>query len=684
MNKYNSEWMYAGIVFVVAIVAVIMMVGQNSGFSFGEGSNLLGGAASIKCTDTDGGNNFFVKGTVTRGTTSRTDSCSGKNVVEYYCEAGKIKRTSNACADGCKLGACISTISTVSESSQGYVLRDGETQTYTLNGRDYEVTAVFISTPIVGVKVGLDAPLNDRDVISDPIIIDPKTATAKLSVNGQMTKELGIGYSQIMGGNIKITVKNIVASAIEGSVTFSLEQVAVAMDDLSYYPSQYFASGAFDGKIVVGQIAPTSDVVAAIDIAASLQNGSNGTFPVGIAVLDVDVPNPYILNLISVGNPCNNKVTAKLMGNPDHCLQGFSAGHGIIKLFSNNGKTQIVVAGYGNDDTLVTARVLADYDDYQLKGKLCGVRVYDLNTLEVSCEQTTPETCTDSDFGADYYLKGNTEYGELFNWTDYCSGSQLSEYYCGNIVTDNGYFLLKTPSAAVELRYMSYNAADRTVTIKVLYSGSYITVSVAPDNSFEFVYGGVGYSFQIVPVSSSIINIRAVGATKIILYQLYNCPNGCSNGACLNYTNYTYTKVLEIMNLGSTSNPNAGSALLYGDISKMRDYAASGKRFHVKATVTHYPNNAVYKLVGEPNMVFDCAAYDYSPKTGSVYGGWITCNKIKQTITGSYSSAELWFSLPMSNIYAGQTVIATTKLYTNGVYKVDDSLFVNRAAIYTY
>jgi hypothetical protein len=868
-------------------------------------------------------------------------------------------------------------------------LRDGETKTYTIEGKDYEVTSVFISP---------DSP-----------------NTAKLLVNGVMTKELTAGKIQFMSSNIVVGVYNIRTCSLTNN------------DDLSYYPSQYFDSQAFTGKIVVGKLASTSDVVAAIDIAASLQNGSNGTFPVGMAVLDSDISNPFTLNLISVGSPCVNMVTAELMGNPAQCSEGFSEGKGIIKLLSNNGKTQIIVAGYSDQDTLGTAYVLADYKHHNLKGKLCNVRIYDLNTLEVNCgseptacvpeggslgaviannnkeccpglvavippgivgtrgtcqkptvctdsdggknykmlgttttngfsqsdncktdkktlrefycsdgivlqserfilktssetktiifssynindntviltdastlinttisvapnnqfeliisgetylfelltthkkgagikaigntiiapfEKYTcpngcsngacnPTNCTDSDGGENYYLKGHISgampegfisedqcvspegrlreticvngYGSSklhdcpngcsngacinstinqscydsdrgknyylkgtvsnkgLTATDECAGVKIKEFYCmQNTIKNNEYFILKTSTGKKELRYISYSSSDNTVTIKDISTGAMMETSVF-NNQFELIIGGIIYKFQTVNENGQ-TNIKPTEETTTIPYEEYSCPsgcsngacinqtnttactdtdggknyfvkgtvtgkanwaggpnsvtvsdccvkdgttggeclstsntlneaycsdvtiawdthvcpNGCSNGACINSTNYSYTKVLEIVNLGSVSSPNTGSALLYGDISKMRDYAVSGKKFRIEATISHYPNNLQYKLNGEPNMVFDCDSYDYSPKTGSVYGGWITCTKKKISNTSPYDTAMVGFSLPISNIYAGQSVLATVKLYSGSVYKFDDSLFVNRATIYTY
>lgn len=62
------------------------------------------------CTDSDGGVNFNVQGTVTIGGQSYTDVCSTSNLVtEYYCNATSpvgYSASTGYCGSGCFNGAC--------------------------------------------------------------------------------------------------------------------------------------------------------------------------------------------------------------------------------------------------------------------------------------------------------------------------------------------------------------------------------------------------------------------------------------------------------------------------------------------------------------------------------------------------------------------------------------------------
>jgi hypothetical protein len=64
------------------------------------------------CTDSDGGLNYGVKGTATKGGTSITDSCySPAHVYEMYCSGNELASGVYACPSGttCSDGACIAT-----------------------------------------------------------------------------------------------------------------------------------------------------------------------------------------------------------------------------------------------------------------------------------------------------------------------------------------------------------------------------------------------------------------------------------------------------------------------------------------------------------------------------------------------------------------------------------------------
>ncbi|MAE13355.1 hypothetical protein CMO92_02210, partial [Candidatus Woesearchaeota archaeon] len=105
---------------------------------------------------------------------------------------------------------------------------------------------------------------------------------------------------------------------------------------------------------------------------------------VGAAVLDVDAPAVGSKPLIVVGGPSINTVAAELMGNPtqEEVLELFSAGKAVIKLYETD--NALLVAGYEALETQGAARVLANYDEYELTGSEVEVVVPSLTDLSVT------------------------------------------------------------------------------------------------------------------------------------------------------------------------------------------------------------------------------------------------------------------------------------------------------------
>lgn len=127
-------------------------------------------------------------------------------------------------------------------------------------------------------------------------------------------------------------------------------------------------------------------VTAGVVTSSKVGSGGGEAFIInkastGIAVLDKDVTLGRG-NLIVVGGPCVNTIAQELMGDPETCSEGFSAGKAVIKLYEP--KNALLVAGYGWQDTLGAAYVLADYDQYDLSGIEMEVTVADLDTITVS------------------------------------------------------------------------------------------------------------------------------------------------------------------------------------------------------------------------------------------------------------------------------------------------------------
>ena len=96
-------------------------------------------------------------------------------------------------------------------------------------------------------------------------------------------------------------------------------------------------------------------------------------------VLDTEVSNKAADNLILVGGPAVNKLSAEFLGltYPAYGADsGISSGEAILSLKENGNKVAMVVAGYESGDTVRASRVLRDYSAYKsnLKGSEVTVK----------------------------------------------------------------------------------------------------------------------------------------------------------------------------------------------------------------------------------------------------------------------------------------------------------------------
>ncbi|GEM_PF-2904045 len=119
--------------------------------------------------------------------------------------------------------------------------------------------------------------------------------------------------------------------------------------DLANYPGIFTSYGNFDAVIVVGNRAPASDAIAQSSLIQFFGSYLGKTL-IGKAKLSSEISS-LDQNIISIGNPCNNPVSAQIMGNPQPCDKGIEPGKAVIALYDYKGYSHLVVAGYSDKGT---------------------------------------------------------------------------------------------------------------------------------------------------------------------------------------------------------------------------------------------------------------------------------------------------------------------------------------------
>jgi hypothetical protein len=152
--------------------------------------------------------------------------------------------------------------------------------------------------------------------------------------------------------------------------------------DLTWY---YSATGVLMTKTAPSGSPPEFDWSSpdkAREVSAYVTSGSTQTvssasgdlMPVTVVdatKLDSEIASVDAQNLIVVGGPCVNSVSAELLGSPSDCTEGFTPGRARVKLFEHaNGNMAMLVAGFSGQDTRLAGRVLA-----HRSGELTGMEV---------------------------------------------------------------------------------------------------------------------------------------------------------------------------------------------------------------------------------------------------------------------------------------------------------------------
>lgn len=103
-----------GVVVVSAVICALIVGGK------------VQAQTNFVCTDTDGGRNYNVKGTVKDNVRPAdyiaslyTDSCSGSSLVEWECLGGQMAAVRYTCPNGCKDGACLKEVQHVCTDTDG-------------------------------------------------------------------------------------------------------------------------------------------------------------------------------------------------------------------------------------------------------------------------------------------------------------------------------------------------------------------------------------------------------------------------------------------------------------------------------------------------------------------------------------------------------------------------------------
>jgi len=436
------------------------------------------GACVVGCIDRDGGQNYYIKGSITGFNSDypeslkAVDTCYNSNTLkEHFCGKlngiidGSIETINVNCANGCSDGACIADC-TDTDNGRNYYVK-GEITGELVSGpgspsadmclNEIKLRELFCNSNSKGEPRLYECPNGCNDGACRCDIIDTlaegksKTYTVKgtdyninaivitdmypykvkFKVNGYNTDTMQVGdrFKLADGAELAVTKLNP-AETTPDYVTFCLNGKQSEIEPMfENYPDFLIKDNKLDAITVIGNGAPAVDSIAATDILLGLRYYNDGqtmhTIDIPAAVLSSEVSNPRAQNMILIGRPTKY---AGSESNPlidDFSIPSLDYGEGLLKISDNGDYVALIVTARDKEGIIKVAQYLKNYNDHTAILKGTEVRIN---------YETSEPTCTDSDSGRDYYKKGYTINENGVRDDDVCmsdpEGKILNEYYC--------------------------------------------------------------------------------------------------------------------------------------------------------------------------------------------------------------------------------------------------------------
>ena len=216
-------------------------------------------------------------------------------------------------------------------------------------------------------------------------------------------------------------------------------EAAPAAQSLEAYPFPFIYNGIADVTIIYGEGSSNENsYILAVGLftkdLASVLSEQTKTVPLfDVAMTDTEAAAQRPLtNLIIIGSPEVNRFAALMTGMSYPATKaeissrlGYQEGEALLRLYSspyNPSKVALLVSGWDGIGTKASAKALIE-KTVDFGGKTEAILLTGAEEAQL--------TCTDSDSGKDYYVKGTVTDIDG-NGTDYCSGANdLTEYFCG-------------------------------------------------------------------------------------------------------------------------------------------------------------------------------------------------------------------------------------------------------------
>jgi len=515
----NKQYSFAliAIVAIVAIVGIVMMF-MNANPMLGtsvstsesaEQESLLGAAAATACKDSDGGKNYGLKGTVTKGTNKVTDYClaDGKRIIEYYCANTTISSVTYDCRNVgkvCSNGACVKP----PVCGNGMIETGEECDSSNLNGQTC-ISKGFTSGTL---KCTAGCLFDTTQCI---------TSSPPFGNLDSVTCDKIGGWAKDPDWNNGISIHFYLDYPSGQGPALTGTSADKARADLCNNPS-IGCNHAFDYVFTADDKNKLVDGNGHKIYAYALGKNASGAD---------DGINAEISASPKTFGPCNLISCTDSDGGRNYYVKGTTKGPWAGNI---NGPidTQVDVC-VGNTLQEFFCDQSSPTDPSSPKGIAQTGYNCPYGCSNGAC--TIPLWCNDTDGGRNYEIVGTT-FGNYGQVTDTCAGSNnINEYYCGNDIIKRQSFFMGPSNS--EFMYMAYSPTSKIVTFEEKLAGTSLW-DVNSDGYFTIITGGKEYLFRVLNMSYGSSPVQSVDI--LTLKEKATCSSGaCSNGACLTPVNET-------------------------------------------------------------------------------------------------------------------------------------------------
>ncbi len=505
-----------------------------------------GGITNQTCTDSDNGRYYDRKGNVsvcTYGASSGgcsliADSCSGNLLTERYCSGNEAAYESYNCPYGCSDGRCLSTDDYCGNNacdSETRILKGGESLYVTVMKSAYNVTFVGASSATQGVvKVGTDSKSLNKGTVSSVggLIVYLKDLSFMSSTDQEKnTVTLVLGENEIhCSKDCKSVNQTQICTDSDGGKNYY--QYGSAKECTSSISGNSGGGGCIEKKDFCSgdqlyEYYCTSDNIATAETYRCESGCSNGA-----CIIQNNVPNSIIINgkweyvndsvkvkefgygghplliFTDDGSPTDFEFTVKIIGNGEV---------GICGRMDNNGKGYCLSRGWGGADNIV----ISEYTGYPYNpGFIKGGPSVNTGNVTYLKLKMQGATVSGRAWGEGEQEPANDMVAATSSAFDKTGHVGFYTYYSAA--------QFRTQSLALLTRNQTQTCTD-TDGGKDYYTRG----SVSACSSSSGTGGGSGTcTFGTDSCNENKLLEGYCDGNKVAT-ENYNCPNGCSDGACI-------------------------------------------------------------------------------------------------------------------------------------------------------